>query len=98
VAERLPEASELVKAAHDRLARVKLPFGTETPAGRAADATNDALWNYRAALEAQPPARETAAKANGEALAQLNRFTALGRAALEEPWQLGESDGTRPTS
>src|SRR6266496_3101532 len=31
VADRLPAASELVKVAHDRLARVKLLFGTDTP-------------------------------------------------------------------
>jgi hypothetical protein len=91
VAERLPAASELVKVAHDRLARVKLLFGTDTPAGQAAEATNNELWNYRSALEQEPPASGLAAKANREATAQLNRFTALARAALEEPWRLGEN-------
>jgi hypothetical protein len=89
VAERLPAASELVKVAHDRLARVKLLFGTETPAGQAADATNNALWNYRSALEQEPPARGVAAAANAEVPAELNRFTTLARAALEAPWRLG---------
>lgn len=87
VDERLPAASELVEAAHDRLARVKLLFGTETPAGRAGEAANGALWNYRSALETKPPARELAAQANGDTIAELNRFTALARAALEKPWQ-----------
>jgi hypothetical protein len=50
VPERLPEASRLVNVAHDRLARVKLLFGTRTPAGQAADATNNELWSYRSAL------------------------------------------------
>jgi hypothetical protein len=87
IEERLPAASELVKVAHDRLARVKLLFGTKTPAGRAAEATNNALWNFRSALEAKPPDKELAAKANGEALAELLQFTDEARAALEEPWQ-----------
>jgi hypothetical protein len=93
VTDRLPAASELVKVAHDRLARVELLFGTETPAGKAADATNNALWKYRSALEQEPPAMGLAAKSNEEALTQLNRFTALARAALAEPWPLGESLG-----
>lgn len=82
VAERLPEALRRIAEAHARLARVKLLFGIDTDAGKAAEALINTLWNGRHALEHDPPDIETAAKANGDALTQLNEFTAAAREQL----------------
>ena len=92
VAEQLPETLRRIAVAHARLARIYVLFGKDTPAGRDAKATIDALWSGRDALQRKPdPVPADALAAMGEALGLLDSFTARAREALAQPWKLPTS-------
>jgi hypothetical protein len=87
---RRSEALRRIAVAHARLARVQLLFGGKSPAGVDATKTINDLWSGRAAIESEPPDVPQILQASGDALKSLNAFTGSARAALKDPWSLGE--------